>query len=171
METAIVSVLCIALIVMGGMTMSQGFMTSIDKTAGGLGEISNRNESIMRTDIETVEAFQPSSTILDVTLRNNGQTKLASFDKWDFIVQYTDLTGIYHVVWLPYSGSGLADNQWVVEGIYLDAASRAPEVFEPGIFNPAEEMIVQAKLNPADHRRLIEDATKEMVNAAIGIKL
>ncbi|MDP2931354.1 MAG: hypothetical protein Q8O05_02505 [Chloroflexota bacterium] len=149
METAIVSVLCIALIVIGGMTMAQGFFTSVDATAGGLEQISTRDGAIMRTDISTLSAIQPSSMFLNLTLRNSGQTKLASLDKWDLIVQYTDIGDVYHVIWLPYTSGALGDNQWIKEGIYLDAASRTEEVFEPGILNPGEEMIIQAKLNPA----------------------
>src|SRR3990170_2454837 len=114
METAIVSVLCIALIVIGGMTMSQGFFTSVDATASGLEQIGNRDEAIMRTDISTLSAVQPSSMFLNLTLRNSGQTKLASFDKWDLIVQYTDIGDVYHVIWLPYA-SEVGDNQWIKE--------------------------------------------------------
>ena len=38
MENAIVSLVCIALIVFGGMTMSQGFLTSVDNSSMGLEE-------------------------------------------------------------------------------------------------------------------------------------
>ena len=36
-----------------------------------------------------------------------------------------------------------------VSGIYLDAATLTPEVFEPGILNPDEEMVIQAQLSPS----------------------
>ena len=44
METAVVSLICIALVVFGGMTMSQGFLTTADSTALGVEEISVRDE-------------------------------------------------------------------------------------------------------------------------------
>ena len=93
METAVVSLICIALIMFGGMTMAQGFLTSVDASTVGLEEIGQRDETIMRTELSAVSASQPSASILEVTLENAGQTKLADFDKWDVIVQYYDDTG------------------------------------------------------------------------------
>ncbi len=145
METAIVSLICIALIVFGGMTMSQGFMTSVDSTSAGLEEISNRGEEIMRTELTTGNATVQASTQLQVNLENGGQTKLASFDKWDVIVQYYDETQSYQVVWLPYTEGTPGNNEWTVAGIYLNGQ---PEAFEPNIFNPKEELQIQANLNP-----------------------
>ena len=47
METAIVSIICIALVIFGGMTMSQGFLNTVDTSTSGLEEMSQRNEIIM----------------------------------------------------------------------------------------------------------------------------
>jgi len=145
METAIVSLICIALIVFGGMTMSQGFLTSVDSTTAGLEEMSDRDENIMRTELSTVDATLTSATNLQVTLENSGQTKLASFDKWDVIVQYYADGGAYQVRWLPYTEGELGVNEWNCEGIYLGGAA---EAFEPGIVNPGEEVVIEAYLVP-----------------------
>ncbi|MCK4274570.1 MAG: hypothetical protein KAW90_06710, partial [Dehalococcoidales bacterium] len=77
METAIFSIICIALIVFGGMTMSQGFMTSVDTSTMGLEKMRQRNETIMRTELTPLSAEQPSADTVEVTLENSGQTKLA----------------------------------------------------------------------------------------------
>ena len=149
METAIVSLICIALIVFGGMTMSQGFVNSVDASTVGLEEVGQRNEEIMRTKLSPLTTSQPSANRVDVTLENIGQTKLANFDKWDVIVQYYDSGGSYHVKWLPYTEETLGDNEWQKVGIYLDAAAETPEVFEPGVLNYEEEIKIRAQLNPA----------------------
>jgi len=146
METAIVSVICIALVLFGGMTMSQGFMTSVDTSTTGLEEIGQRDETIMRTELTPVSASQPSANTLEVILENSGQTRLADFDKWDVIVQYYDGTGTYHVEWLPYTEATLDDNEWEVAWIRLDGAA---EVFEPNVLNPQEEIMIRAQLNPS----------------------
>jgi hypothetical protein len=39
--------------------------------------------------------------------------------------------------------------QWTISGIYVDADAMTPEVFEPGILNPDEEMVVQIKVSPS----------------------
>ncbi len=149
METAIVSLICIALIVFGGMTMSQGFITSVDSTAMALDKMGQRDEKILRTELSpTYAVTQTGGTILNVRLTDSGQTKLADFSKWDVIVQYYDdsLGLVYHVTWLPYTAGALGDNQWRNFGIQLNGQ---PEVFEPGILNPAEDITVQIRLSPA----------------------
>jgi hypothetical protein len=146
METAIVSVICIALVVFGGMTMSRGFMTSVDTSAAGLEEVGQRDETIMRTELTPVSASLPSANTLEVILENSGQTKLADFNKWDIIVQYYDGTGTYHVEWLPYTEAALGDNEWEKVWIRLNGEA---EVFEPNVLNPKEEIMIRAQLNPS----------------------
>ena len=146
METAIISIICIALIVFGGMTMSQGFMTSVDASTTGLEEISQRDDTMMRTELTPITTDMPSANTLELTLDNTGQTRLSDFENWDIIVQYYDGTGTYHIQWLPYTGGTLADNEWEVVWIKLDGAD---EAFDPGVLNPEEEIMLRAQLNPA----------------------
>ena len=146
METAIVSIICIALVVFGGMTMSQGFMTSVDASTNGLDEVGQRGETIMRTELTPLSAEQPATDTVEVTLENTGQTKLADFEKWDVIVQYYDGTGTYHVEWLPYTERTLADDEWEVASIQLNGGD---EIFEPNVLNPHEQIMIRAQLNPS----------------------
>jgi len=145
METIIVSLICIALIVFGGMTMAQGFMTSVDASTTGLEEIGQRDETIMRTELTPVSASLPASDTLEVILKNTGQTKLADFDKWDVIVQYSDGTGNYYSKWLPYTEETLEDNEWEVVWIRLGEEA---ELFEPNVLNPEEQVKIRAQLDP-----------------------
>jgi len=146
METAIFSIICIALVVFGGMTMSQGFMTSVDTSTTGLEEIGQRDETIMRTELTPLSTEQPSANTVEVTLENSGQTKLADFEKWDIIVQYYDGTGTYHVEWLPYTEATLGDNEWEVAWIQLEGEA---EIFEPNVLNTQEQLLIRAQLNPS----------------------
>lgn len=149
METAIVSLISIALIVLGGMTMSQGFLTSVDTTSIALEELGQRDEAIMRTELSLTDntSTENAGEYLIVQLTNSGQTKLASFSQWDIIVQYYDTDSVYQVKWLPYAEPGmtLGANQWQVTGIYLDGN---PEVFEPNILNSGEKLRIKARLDP-----------------------
>ena len=146
METAIVSILCIALIAFGGMTMSRGFLTSVDTSTNGLDAVGQRNEAIMRTELTPLSTSLPSGNTLDIILENSGQTRLADYDKWDVIIQYYDGAGTYHVVWLPYTEATLGDNEWQVAWIHLDGAA---EVYEPNVLNPKEQIKIRVQLNPA----------------------
>jgi len=148
-ETAIVSIMCIVLIVLGGMTMSQSFLSSADSTMVGVEELSVREGGIMRTELAPLTTYMdPNRKNLEVALRNSGQVKLASFAKWDVIVQYYESGGTYRVVWLPYVDGTPGSNEWTVQGIYLNAENLTAEVFEPGILNPGEEMVIGAEINP-----------------------
>ena len=148
METAIVAIMCIVLIVLGGMTMSQSFLSSADSSMVGVEGLSVREGEVMRTELAPLTAnVGPGGKSLEVALRNSGQVKLASFNKWDVIIQYYG-SGAYHVAWFPYAGGTPGDNEWTVQGIYLNAENQTAEVFEPGILNPGEEMVIEARVNP-----------------------
>jgi len=148
METVIVVLVCIALIVFGGMTMAQGFLTSTDSAALSIEDITVTKGEIMRTEISLIDARQIGAGLVEVTLGNTGQMKLASFSKWDVIIQYYDVDQNYYTKWLRYTEGTPSDNQWHKTGIYLDAGDETAEVFEPGILNTEEEMKIEAKLNP-----------------------
>jgi hypothetical protein len=145
METIIVSLVCIALIVFGGMTMSQGFMTSVDTSTSGLGEIGQRDETIIRTLLTPVSTNLASADTLEIILENNGQTRLADFDKWDVIVHYYDNIGDYYIDWLPYTDTTLNNNEWEIAWIRLNGGA---EVFEPNVLNPGEQVMIRGKLDP-----------------------
>jgi hypothetical protein len=148
METLIISVMCIALMVFGGMTMSQGFMASVDTSTMGLSEMGQKTDTIMRTELTPISAGLtsiPGTDPLDIVLENSGQTKIADFDKWDVIVQYTDTGGTYHVEWLSYVEGGAGTYEWEVYWIRLDDQ---PETFEPDVLNPGEQIMIRTFLSP-----------------------
>lgn len=154
METAIVSVMCIALIVVGGMTMSQGFLSSADSAMVGVEELTVRDGEIMRTELALLTTdVNDAGRTLEVSLRNSGQVKLASFSKWDVIVEYYGHDGGYYITWLPYVDGTPGSNQWTVEGIYLSSENLTAEVFEPGILSPGEEMVIKVELDPRVRNR------------------
>ncbi|MGD0779885.1 MAG: hypothetical protein ABR954_03770 [Dehalococcoidales bacterium] len=149
METVLISIICIALLVFGGMTMSQGFMTSVDASTVGLSEISQQTETIMRTSLTPIStnlSLVTGPDPLEIVLENTGQTKIADFEKWDVIVQYYDDSGVYNVNWLPYSASGGGTNEWGVGWIRLNGQ---PEKFEPNVLNPGEQIMIETSLDPS----------------------
>ena len=152
METALISIICIALMVFGGMAMSQGFMTSVDASTAGLSEIGQMTETTMRTELTPISAVitaVPGTDPLNIVLENTGQTKIADFDRWDVIVQYYSGGGgsTYNVRWLPYDDTPpIPNNQWTVSWISLDGED---ETFEPNILNPGERITISAYIFPA----------------------
>lgn len=147
-EMIVVIIVSVALIVFGGMMMAEGFLSSGDSVAVSVEEITTTKGEASRTGLSLLSARQTGIDNIGVTLRNSGQVKLASFSKWDAIVQYYDSNRTYYTRWLSYNEGTLGDNEWQQTGIYLDAGAQTPEVFEPGILNPGEEMIIKVKLSP-----------------------
>lgn len=153
MTTAVVCIICIAMIVVGCMTISQGILTSADTAALSAQQLSVRQGDVMRTRLTGVSASLPAASVLQAVIENSGQTKLASFDKWDCIVQYYDSSDNYYVKWLPYQAGALSDNQWQKTGIFFNGL---PEVYEPGILNPQERLAIEALINPSAGYRAID---------------
>ncbi|MCH8310524.1 MAG: hypothetical protein IIB17_08525 [Chloroflexi bacterium] len=53
------------------------------------------------------------------------------------------------ITYLTYvTSTPLAGNEWTVQGLYLDASTLIPEITDPGVFNPGEEMVVLANPFP-----------------------
>jgi len=148
MEWALVVLICIVLIVFGGMTMAQGFLSSTDSAALSMEDITVTKGERMRTEVSLIDGRQIGAGLVEVALGNTGQMKLASFSKWDVIIQYYDADHNYYTKWLRYTEGTPSDNEWHKIGIYLDAGDETAEVFEPGILNPGEEMKIEAMLNP-----------------------
>ena len=149
METALISIICIALVIFGGMTMSQGFMTSVDASTAGLSEIGQRTEIMMRTELTPVSTniiLVAGADPLEIVLENTGQTKMADFEKWDVIVQYYDDSANYQIEWLPYNESGAGTYEWEVGWIRLNGQA---ETFEPNVLNPGEQIMIRTWLDPS----------------------
>jgi hypothetical protein len=153
MATLVVAIVCIALIVVGGMTLSQGILTSADAAALSFEDLSVREGEMMRTDLTGISASMPSSDTLLAEFDNSGQVKLSNYDRWDFIVNYYDSSDIFTSTWMPYIEGTPGDNEWRKTGLYLDGA---PEAFEPDILNPQEEMDLEAILDPPAGYRAVK---------------
>lgn len=162
MATIIVSIICIAMIIVGGMTLSQGILTSADSAALSVEDISIREGELNRTSLENLRATQLSwADFLRVTVQNTGQTKLASFDKWDVIVHYFDDSGTYYTKWLPYTEETPGADKWQVARIGLNGPT---EFFEPSILNPSEELVILANINPLSGNATVGDITVSTAN-------
>jgi len=143
METALPAVIIIGLLILASLIMSEQMLSSQDAVSESWREMQERAEERARTDLSPVGAETLSAGyVVSITLRNDGDTKLADFDQWDVILQYSS----GNARWYPY---GEFSDEWQVAGIYLDASEGTAEAFEQGIFNPGEEMVVQVSLSLA----------------------
>ena len=133
-----------------------GLVTGFTGTQAQLGE-SVKQSAELYGDIKRTELGSIAVSVLsagarvDWSVRNEGQTELREFDKWDLLVVYQDSPSAgLQVQRLTYTTNGTpSDGEWTVSGIYQDATLLVDEVFDPGIVNPGEEFIVRSQLDPA----------------------
>ena len=149
MSNAIVTLFVVALMLTAVLSWSQASVGTMDSAAQSWKQMVSTAEEVSRTDIEVISA-QEQGLWVEVLVRNCGEVHLAQFSKWDVIVHYYDASGDYHVSALSYIEDGdPGDNQWTVVTIYSDDSLSQEEVFEPGILNPGEVMLIRLKLEPA----------------------
>ena len=89
---------------------------------------------------------------ISLTVRNDGETPLRVTKDWDLILAYDSSPGStgLEVLHLTYTTSASLNNdEWLVEGIYLDASESEAEEFGRDILDSSEEMIINAKLATA----------------------
>lgn len=148
MSNAIVALVVIALMLTAALTWSQTAYTSFDSVSQALKQTTEITQEVSRTDIQVVTA-QRNGSFVEVSILNGGEVHLTQFDRWDVLAQYYDAANIYHISDLTYTeNSSPGDGQWSIAGIYTDESLGQKEVFEPGILNPGEVMLMRLRLTP-----------------------
>jgi archaeal flagellar protein FlaF len=144
-ETAITSAILITVLLLAVVGLSGHVFSTQAAISEASMAMQQREADRLRTGL-TAEGATTSGTgdYVQLTLRNTGSTKLTHFENWDVILRYSD--GANTVAsWYSY---GTGANQWQ-EQLYTTTSPPAPEVIEPGIFNPGEEMVITVNVSPA----------------------
>jgi archaeal flagellar protein FlaF len=144
MESVITGVLIITLLLLTVLTVTHSYLSTQDALYRSWRDMESRLGERAHTSLTPVRAqTSGGGGTVEVTLRNDGQTKLADFAHWDMIVKYD--TGTQSLIeQLPY-GSGV--NQWAPTAIL--AGDGLAEVLDPGILNPDEQIVLRVLLSPA----------------------
>ncbi len=150
MESALATLIIMTAVIFSVFTMSDAYFTTEDLLWQARTVMEEQNAVQASTALEFVQSNVTSSgALIELTFRNGGRSKVADYDQWDLIIQHYSAAGIYTVQWLPYvTTPAPGNNEWTVAGIYLSAASGTPEIYEPAILNPGEEIVLQAKVIP-----------------------
>lgn len=140
MESAITALIVFGMLILAIFGLSERSMAVQSQISDGTLAMETRLQSQARTGLGSVRgATDPTlGNWVDITLQNSGTTKIAQFTQWDVILQYTDAFGAPHLEYYPTS-------KWTYQ-LYATAPA-TPEFFEPGIFNPGEQMIVHVVPN------------------------
>lgn len=145
MESALVAIVCVALMLFGMLALVQSTLFSIDTVSSSWKQMEIRSGEISRTEIaiDAAVTLELGNTIVRITVANQGQVSFHDFSKWDVLVQYYDAGDSYHILRASYTSSDPpGNNEWT-------NLAPTPTVFGPGILNPGEQMEVKLKLSPA----------------------
>lgn len=143
MESIIVSVVSMALIIASTMAVTISTFRSANEIAAAWKAMEAQSSTIRQTAISAHAPDDYGGGMLNINVHNNGHINLKDFGSWDVIVQYQSGGASY----LKYSATyPPEDGQWTVNGIYVIGGD--PEVFDPGMLNPGEMMVLSLIPNP-----------------------
>ncbi|AAM06453.1 TPA: hypothetical protein HA338_17215 [Methanosarcina acetivorans] len=139
----IAAMISVATILLASYVCSKGGFYMADVLADSVIEMQENKNEMVKTEIEITGISTDSVDIL-VSLQNIGSTKIGEFTYMDVIVTYQSESGSIKTVWVPYQESEiLAKNRWTKVDIF-------PDLINPGVFDPGEEMEVQVRLDSSD---------------------
>lgn len=149
MENAIPSLLIGALLLIASAFMAGSGIRTYDQLGASLkamesriGEQSQTRLSIANPTLQAdVEGILNGWHRLTLDLANEGQTRMAAFERLDVIVTYYTSPTDRISVWLPYVNGATQPNTWTVISISNDT-------YEPGIVNSGETAHIEIKVSP-----------------------
>jgi len=166
METALVSLVCIAVLIVGMVTVTFNAFQAATTVSDSLREMEQQAGEIRRTEITLLPPTgKYGGGNMELRVRNDGQINLAQFSRWDVIAQYPVSGGAEYLDYLEYTEANPpGSNQWTVEGIYIITSSD-PEVYDPNVLNPGEMMQIILNLDPGmDAKGLVARVTVSTPN-------
>ncbi len=140
--TVIAAMLSVATILLACYVCSNGGFYMADVLTNSMREMQENENEILKTRIEItgITGIYADEADIFVSLNNKGSTKIGDFEYMDVIVKYSDTSGTVKTIWIPYQeNAGTLENKWIVGNI-------SPDLVNPGIFDPDEEMELQILL-------------------------
>ena len=152
MVSIVTTLLAIAMIMGAVLALSEASLSLANRASLAWDDRAKRSGDFERTGLSLVAAdMLGSSTSVDISIRNSGQIALRDFPDWDVHIRYyaSSSNQALNIAWLPYTASSSPPTgQWTVEGLYINASSSDPEVFDPNLLNPEEEMVLRINITP-----------------------
>lgn len=151
MESAIVALVCIALMVFAAQVVSEGALSTTNESVEAWNVMHAAMHYTAQTRIAGVSGETPDGVTVDVVFGNTGETKIEDYDMWDVFLTYQDTGSNLWTTRMAYESAGagsLDDNEWAVEGVYRDESAGEAEGWDPLILNPDEEIKIRMQVNP-----------------------
>ena len=141
MENALVAIISTVLIILSSVIMMMSTLQSTSKMAASW-QVMNTEFNNIRTTAISVTANDYTGGTIVLSVNNDGQCNLYDFSEWDVIAQFENGGATY----LGFAAGTIAGTgQWAVTGIEMGHGQ--PEIFDPGILNPNEHLMLQLNLD------------------------
>jgi hypothetical protein len=162
LESSIPALVIGAILLLGAAFMSRSSISSYDRLGQQIKETQTRSGEQARTRFTLTSAtLNGGQDVLTVQLRNDGQTRVATWAAVDVIVTYFTDSTTRTAQWMAYAPAAPAAGEWTVSSISQDT-------FEPGILNPGETATLTVELSPAaatGHTHEVVIATESGISA------
>lgn len=143
MENALSALIVIGVMILSMLGLTERSITSQAQIAQATQAMQQRQLDRSGTNLAAIGATTSAlGSSVTLTFQNTGRVRLINFDRWDVFLAYTDGVGNFHVGW--YANPA----QWTSQ-IYQTLSPPTSEVFEPGILNSGEYIVVQVSVEPA----------------------
>lgn len=146
METGLVSVVCVAILLIGTVTTMFTSFRAATEVSDALKLMEETASEIRRTDVSS-NVSGITAGIITMWVVDEGETSLREFDTWDIIAAYESTNSEYLMRLTKTTNNPPAAGEWTADGIYM--ANDLPEVYNPGELDPDEKLRVLINLNPS----------------------
>jgi len=157
-ETVLAAFIVIFVIVFAALSLSAAVISSQEALSVAQSQADARLAEQGRAALQVVETRTVANrTLVELTLRNTGSTRLADFAHWDVIIksrgEHSSAPQIAYFRPHPALAPGaryedarnmLAGSTWGA-GLFEDALAGVPELAQPGILNSGEEVTLWAR--------------------------
>ena len=142
MDTILPGLLALAILLLASLSLGQSGLSSFETLGASWQDAEQRTIERARSDI-VITSINQGSGIVDVVVRNDGDTPVSDFSHMDVVVQYqAGATNYIKYIAFTTQSTPQPDDTWRVLSISND-------VIDPGVLNTAESMTVRVTLNPA----------------------
>lgn len=142
MENGLPAILIAAILMLSTVLMARGGFMGADAIGQSLRASETRYSQQNHTGLTVTQTdIDPTGANITITVRNDGQTPVATFANMDVVVQYFAEGGTRYDKWVPYTAGALAADTWTVGAFTND-------VFDPGILDAGESVQIEIRVNP-----------------------